>query len=430
MKRLKKALTVMTVLWILLSGSLAAAPINTGSLVSMTFDDTPIGTVLKMIAAQNNLNLVVSSDVTGDISITLTDVVLGAALDAILLPNGYNYYINEDIIIVKTQDKWVAGEVVPETYLLKYITAADAAAAIQPLLSDKGKSVSVGAEQGSGTQSQRISNELVVFDYPPIHDMIYSLIEKIDRKRRQITIEAKIIETNLSKEEKLGINWPKSVSASLGGVETPGTSGSEESSSGGEGNNIGVMPLEDGNWQLGYLSVGQLDIVLDFLSQRDNAKLLSNPRVTTLENEKAVIDIQTIIPIQTINRFSEGAVVQDIVTFQDEEVGISLEVTPRINDDSTITLTVNPIVEEIIGYSGPTDNQKPITSKRSLFTTVIVKNNETLVLGGLLKEVQIEKETSLFLLGSIPILGKLFTHKTTEVQTKDLLIMITPKIIE
>ncbi|MEZ5359118.1 MAG: secretin N-terminal domain-containing protein [Candidatus Zixiibacteriota bacterium] len=426
MKRFRIICAGILLLGLLATSSLFASILDSDIRVSLTFDDTPIGAVLKMIAAQNNLNLVVSAEVTGDISISLNDVSLAAALDAILTPNGFNYYIKDDIIIVKTMDQEVIGELTAETYRLKYISATSAAEAVEPLLSDKGKFIPVGSsasEASSGTES----NRLVIYDYAANHAIVRDLINAIDVKRRQISIEAKIIETNLQNEENLGINWPKSISASLSGVATPGTSTTDESTT---GENLAVMPLEDGNWQLGYLSVAQMDVVLNFLQQRNNAKLLSNPRVTTLENDKAIIDIQTVIPIQTINRFSEGAVVQDIVTFQDEEIGISLEVTPRINDDSTITLTVHPVVEEIIGYSGPSDNQKPITSKRELNTNVTVSNKETLVLGGLLKETEIQVEDKLFLLGSIPVLGKLFTHKTSDVQTTDLLIMITPSIIE
>lgn len=422
-------MTVILFIGFVLCSLVSANALNSDIQVSLTFDDTPIGAVLKMIAAQNDLNLVVSAEVTGDISISLTDVSLEAALDAILTPNGFNYYIKDDIIIVKTMDQQVIGELTAKTYRLKYISASTAAAAIEPLLSSKGTFIPVGSA-ASDLSSEAESNRLVIFDYAPNHEIINELIQTIDIKRRQISIEAKIIETNLQNDENLGINWPKSVSASLGGVSTPGSGGTGEETSGETGDQFGVMPLDNGNWQLGYLSVAQMDIVLSFLKQRNNSKLLSNPRVTTLENDKAVIDIQTVIPIQTINRFSEGAVVQDIVTFQDEEIGISLEVTPRINDDSTITLTVHPVVEEIIGYSGPSENQKPITSKRSLSTNVTVTNRETIVLGGLLKETEIKVEDKMFLLGSIPLLGKLFTHKTSSTQTTDLLIMITPSIIE
>ena len=149
-----------------------------------------------------------------------------------------------------------------------------------------------------------------------------------------------------------------------------------------------------------------------------------------MENETATIKIQTVIPIPTINRFSEGAVIQDIVTFQDKEVGISLKVTPRINGDSAIIMRVNPVVEEIIEKVGIGDNWKPVTSERSIVTTVTVRNNETLALGGLLKDSRYETKTKVFLLGSIPVLGALFTHTETETKTTDLLILITPRIID
>jgi type II secretory pathway component GspD/PulD (secretin) len=148
-----------------------------------------------------------------------------------------------------------------------------------------------------------------------------------------------------------------------------------------------------------------------------------------MDGEAATIQVQQVIPIQTINRFSEGAIVQDIVTYQDEEVGISLRVTPHINNDSAITMEVNPIVQEIIGFTGPIENQRPITSERSVNTTVTVNDNQTIVLGGLLKESQIEVVEKVPLLGHIPILGALFTNRNTEVQTTDLLILITPRIV-
>ena len=170
--------------------------------------------------------------------------------------------------------------------------------------------------------------------------------------------------------------------------------------------------------------------MLDFLDQAGHSKLLSDPRITTLDNHEAEIKVTTIVPIQTINRFSEGGSVQDIVTFQDEEVGITLKVTPHVIGDGEMILDVNPTVAEIIGYSGSIDNQKPITSERSVRTRIKVNDGETAVLGGLLKENKIETEQRLFFLGSLPILGNLFRHKNAEVKTTDLLILISPKIVK
>ncbi len=401
-------------------------PIDVGTRISLNFDDTPIATVLKMVAGQNGLNMVVSSAVDGNISINLADVSLKAALDAILLPNGYNYYINDDIIIVKEADQQVYGELRPRTYTLTYIDAAQAAAAVKPILSPHGQVILLSPETQSSEPDKKPSgSQLVVVDYPEVHDEVAQLLAQIDRRKRQVSVEVKLIETNLTDDEKLGIDWPKSVEASITGVKSP-----SQTLYGANASEAAVMPLETGDWQLGYLSVNQLNVVLNYLQQRNNTKLLSNPRLTTMDNETAEIRIETVIPIQTINRFSEGAVIQDVVTFQDEAVGISLKVTPRINGDSAITMKVTPIVEEIIGYVGDVENKKPITSKRTITTTVTVRDNETLVLGGLLKENRLETKDKIFLLGSIPILGGLFTNKSVEDRTTDLLIMITPKIID
>jgi len=414
---------------ILGAGLLSAAAFDPQAKVSLAFDKTPIASVLRMLAAQNNLNLVVSSAVEENVSIRLENVSLRAALDAILLPNGYNYYIADDIIIVKAADQKVTGELTAQAYHLQYLPSTTAETAVKPLLSPDGKviSLSPSASPGSNQPGPEGSN-LVVVDYPSVHETISRLLTQIDRKKRQVSVEVKFIENNLGNNEKLGINWPKSVSASINGIQMPSASTGDNAATASE---AAILPLFDkGNWQFGYLSAHQVDIVLDFLQQRNKSKLLSNPRLTTLDNETAAIEATTIVPIQTINRFSEGAVIQDIVTFQDKEIGISLRVTPRINDDSTITMNVNPVVEEIIGYAGPTNNQKPITSQRSITTNVTVRNGETLVMGGLLKETIIEKQDKVFLLGSLPILGGLFTHRTKEAATTDLLILITPKILD
>lgn len=426
--RLKAYISALMLVLVMFHLTGRAQPPDIEARVSLNFDNTPISAVLKMLAAQNNINLVVSSSVEGKVSISLDKVTLGAALDAILLPNGYNYYISDDIIIVKDAERQMIGEMTARTYRLMHISARTAQLAVEPLLTDKGKAITLRdtPEQSSAAEPEP-SSELVIYDYPVIHNVVAELLPQIDRRKRQVSVEVKIIETDLAKDEELGINWPKSIEASIQGVDLPGGSSDDLFQN---ASAAAVMPLENGNWQLGYLTVHQVDMVIDFLEQRGSSKLLSNPRVTTMDGEPASIQIQKVIPVQTINRFSEGAIIQDIVSYQNLEVGISLQVTPHISDDSTITMEVKPIVEEIIGYTGSPNDLRPITSKRSVNTTVTVKNNETVALGGLLKESQIENVEKVFLLGSIPILGGLFTHRKTENQTTDLLILMTPNIID
>ena len=284
-------------------------------------------------------------------------------------------------------------------------------------------------EGGVVTSGVYKANRILITDYPSVLPELVELVLELDIPERVVMIQARIIETKVDDQSKLGILWPSAISGKLAGADdgvssttTSGTSSSNTAASAWDPNS--------GSWTWGKLSTDQLSFVLDFLEKDGKSRLVSDPRVSTLENHEAIIQVQTVIPIQTINRFTEGAATSDIVTFQDEEVGISLRVTPRINEDGKITLDVHPQVEDIIGYAGPSDNQKPITSERSVQTTITVNAGETVALGGLLKDDEITNVQRVPILGHIPLLGKLlFTNTSKEKSTSDLIILITPTII-
>ncbi|MFQ5583818.1 MAG: type II secretion system protein GspD, partial [Calditrichia bacterium] len=132
------------------------------------------------------------------------------------------------------------------------------------------------------------------------------------------------------------------------------------------------------------------------------------------------------VPIQEVSRGVGG----DIITFRDKQIDIFLEVIPKITSDGKIVLKVHPVMEEIIGFTGPVDFPQPITATREVKTSVIVNNGETLVLGGLIKETESELVEKVWLLGDIPILKYLFRHKFTKKEKSDLLIFITPILLE
>jgi len=406
---------------------LSANPIELDKKISLQFEAVPISTILTMIAQRHNLNIVQSAEISKEISLQLDNVSLGDALNAILASNGYNYFYSGDIIVVKPLEMNVQGELITKIFTLNYLPPSAAVNTIGNILSPKGKIKTIEVPEGaaSGTNTA-VPTQILVLDYPEIIGQIEQLINKIDIAQPQLAIEIKMIETNIDNEENIGFSWPTSIGTRLHGLTTTtGATTTTQSSS----EAIGQMQLSDGNWQWGILSIDETSAMMNFLNKNGNSKLLSNPRITTLNNYSAEIKVTTIVPIQTINRFSEGGSVQDIVTFQDEEVGITLRVTPHICEDDMIMLDVEPAVAEIIGYSGPIDNQKPITSQRSVSARIMVRNNETAVLGGLMKENKIETEQKVFLLGSIPMLGNLFTHKTTQTNNTELLILITPTIL-
>lgn len=404
-----------------------AGSLDSEKRISLQFEEVPIYTVLNMIAEQYNLNLVQSGMVEGNISIRLQNVGLEDALQAILASNGYNYYLAGDIIVVKPLDMAAVGETTAKTVTLDYISPSAAVNAVSDMLSSKGKiriieeprtdAVSVGVP---------VPTQIAIVDLPEVIDNIMEFIRQIDQPEPLVAIEVRIVETNIESDEQIGFKWPTGLVGRVHGITT--TSSTTNLVDDTEA--AGQIDLPDGKWEWGTLSLDELRVVLDFLESTGNSKLISDPRITTLNNHEAEIKVTTVVPIQTINRFSEGGAVQDIVTFQDEEVGITLQVTPHIAGENEIVLDVNPTVAEIIGFSGPPDNQKPITSERSVRTRITVKNDETAVLGGLLKENKIEQENKIFFLGSLPIIGNLFRHKSVQRSTTDLMILITPSIIK
>lgn len=415
---------------LLLPVLLLGGPIDLDKKISLQFEEVSISTILTMIAQQHNLNIVQSSEISEEISLQLENVSIRDALNAILSSNGYNYYYSGDIIVVKPLEMNVPGELVTKVFTLNYLPPSAAVNAIENILSPKGKIQTIESpEESRVSTNTAIPTQILVFDYPEIIGKVEDLINEIDISQPQLTIEVKMIETSIDNEENIGFAWPASIGARLHGLSTETETGTYTTSQT-DAEALAQMQLPDGGWQWGILSVEETSAMMNFLDKKGNSKLLSNPRITTLNNYEARIEVTTVVPIQTINRFSEGGSVLDIVTFQDEEFGITLKVTPHICENDMIILDVEPTVAEIIGYSGPIGNQKPITSERSVSARIIVKNKETAALGGLMKETKIETVQKVFLLGSIPIIGNLFTHKTTQIKKSELLILITPTILK
>ncbi|SYZ72507.1 putative Type II and III secretion system protein [Candidatus Zixiibacteriota bacterium] len=425
---MKRKILVVGIIFVLLQLTVHAGAPDMSKKISLQFDHQPIGMVLKIIAQQYELNMVQSGDMEKPISVKLENVDLSDALNAILNSNGFNYYFSGDVVVVKPIDQTAEGETVARAINFNYISPAAAMNAATDMLSPKGKMkiVEDPAQTGKVPGTPRAS-QLVIVDMPDAADKIVAFLKNIDSPKTQIGIEVKMIEVNVTDDKTYGLTWPTSLTARATGIETNITTSTSTTTT--TPMALGQVQLPKGKWEWGKLTVDEVQTVLDFLQQSGHSKVISDPRITTLDNCEAEINVSTVVPIQTINRFSEAGATQDIVTFQDEEIGISLLVTPHVIDSGQMLLDVLPTVSEIIGYSGPEGNQKPIRTERSVRTKIAVKTGETAVLGGLLKESKIENNQRVFLLGSLPIIGNLFRHKSIQNSTTDLMILITPTII-
>ena len=396
--------------------------------VSPRFFDTPITQVLKLFSQQSGLNMVVSDEIEGRISIQLYDVTLENALNAILKPLGYHYVVENEVILVKPFDVNMNGELVSRVFKLNYTNAFFLSTTLAPMLSPKGKMIPLLEESEKEEIDQRAST-LVVTDLLENIQRIEQVIKELDVLSKQLVIEVRLIESKLSDDEQVGINWPKRFSASMDGAETTAPITKTQTSQGTTPRLLSAWyepPNNIKNLNMGVLSVDQLKLTLDLLAKDANSRLVSNPKITTLNNKKALVKIGTSIPIPEVSRGIAG----DLITYREKEVNIDLEVIPQIGKDNKITMQVHPIMEEIIGYTGSEEAPQPITSKREVNAIVTVNNEQTLVLGGLIKETKIEEVEKVWLLGDIPLLGYLFRSNTTHNEKSDLLIFITPKIVE
>ena len=409
--------------------------------VTLDFKDADITNVLRILSYKSGVNIVAGKDVSGPITIRLTDVPWQKALDVILRTYGYTYEREGNIIRVTTTENLEKEELVTEVFSLNYAQAANVPLAIEEMLS----------ERGSVKFDER-ANLIIVTDIPTNIYKIKQVIERIDMRTQQVNIEAKIIETTLDKDDKLGINWTAQVTAS--GAKRPMTFPfSSKSPAGGTwfpagvtsasaGSAAGVFPPDPGsafplalpsNFTFGTLDFSSFQAVLQMLKSRADTKIISNPRVTTLDNKEAKIVVATTFSIPTYERDDSTGKIE-VTGYDEKELGITLSVTPQINPEGYIVVTIEPEVSAFITWdtftSGSGSIQAPRFSTRKASTQVMVKDGETIVIGGLIKEQITDRIYKIPILGDIPILSLLFKKKEKEVDTTDLLFFITVNIVE
>jgi type II secretory pathway component GspD/PulD (secretin) len=389
---------------------------------SLEFRDTEIKDVLRLLARQNGLNIVIGSQVQGRISISLWDVTIEDALKTILISQGYHHIIENDIIMVKAFDKEVFGEAKSKIFRLNYIDAVNLVETLTPFITTKGEIQALNLVKTEKVEEKR-SDILVVRDLQENLDIIGSIIAELDIAQEQFIIEVRLIETILNEDQKFGFDWPDNVRVSMTGADVTGT-GDVDLASGLAA--YSGFPVNSKSFKLGILTFDELNFTLDMLAQDEDSKLISNPKVTAINNKKAMIRIGTNIPIPEVSRGIGG----DLITYKEKQVDVKLEVIPRMEPDNKINLTVHPSIEEIVGYTGPGDYPQPITSIREVQTSVSVTPEETVVIGGLVKDNKSTISKKVWLLGYIPLLGELFTNRTEEVKKTDLLIFITPKLLK
>jgi len=396
--------------------------------VNLTVEDGAVSAALNLISRKAGFDLVVSDIEENRIWINLNDAPVEQALEAILSASGNTYYISGQVVVATRYPSKNKGGLITKIYRLNYADAAGFVESIKEILSPEAVVKIINSGQPDNQSSKEHVRFLLLTDLPEKHELIMEIISRVDTAPKQVAISVKFIESNITGEENFGIDWNKMITMKLTGANPDITTNETGSASGYSA--YSPWPPEKGSFVYGTLTVEEATAILNYLRSSGKSRLLSDPSVTTTDGKQATISVTTTIPIQTINRFSEGSIIQDIVTYEYKEVGITLNVTPRINEQGRITLLCSPSVEEITGWVGPANNQQPITTKRSVETEVIAVDGETVVIGGLYKEGKIENESKIWLIGDIPVLGYFFKTKNTTKTKTDLMIFITPRIID
>lgn len=449
--------------------------------ITIDFKDADIHNVLKVIALKAGVNIVTSPEVTGTVTIRLVDVSWKDALKTIIGAYGYGYEQRENIIMVAPLEKLTAqkkqevelNQVQPtttEVFVLKYIDAQDAKNAIEPQLSSRGqitvlettgqagwafgKTDDTGKRKRSKDDRVSLSKTLIITDVPPVIDKIKKMIVDIDVKPQQVLIEAKIIEANKDRLRDIGIDW---------GTGSSGASSSTlsyvpvgKNAGGFDNSRIGGHVLSDSvtpttftpkatgitsantGLKLAYrkLTGSQLEIILHALEEDVDTNTLSAPRIMTLNNQEATILVGQKFPLITTSISTQTNQVTGSTLDRYQDIGIQLNVVPQICDKDYINMIIHPAVSSYTSTlktkapDGTILSEYPIIDTREAETQIFIKDGETVVIGGLLKDVKTKGKAGIPFLGKIPLLGALFQRHTNDIEKIDLLIFITARVLK
>lgn len=279
-------------------------------------------------------------------------------------------------------------------------------------------------------QSAPELNAIVVRGSPTAIAEMESLITELDVRRPQVMIEAAIVEIAGDRSEQLGIQLGLGAAAD-GVTNSAGTSFS----------NLGlslrqvlalvgspaVAGLANDGLTGSFGERGDFGVLVQALGQSTRANLLSTPSITTLDNSPAEIVVGQNVPFRTGSYATDGNTTTPFTTIERADVGITLRVVPRVHDGDTIRLEVNQEVSSLVGsVAGAADL---VTNRRSIQTTVLADDGQTIVLGGLISDDQMRVRSQVPVLGDIPVLGELFKSRRESKTRRTLFVFLKPTIL-
>ena len=444
MKRLNKVLCILLLTAFVCTDEAISANeliVEEKPLVSIHAEDTHLPSILAILASESGYNIVTGPNVQtqNKLTIHLDDVPIDQAINLVIRAAGLSYEIVGKSILVANQSKINEDVgVTPHVISLQYANAEEVA----ELLKNVTESITIDPT----------GNKLLVTASPKKIAEVISIVKEIDVPSIQIMLEARLIEVSSSDEEKLGIDWSKL--AQLTTIIAENASPLDVAGGGSSGSllpgmtyivddlgnvietfepqNTGELPSQmyfqriNPNNTLGFSrQMTAFDITLDMLIKNNEATVLADSKVVTLNGHSASISMVDIVPYI----LSSGGVGGQVQVAR-EEIGIKLDILPTVNTDGFITTQITPEVSSIYDFIGP-DQNIPWVKKRISTTTIRVQNDQSIIIAGLLGSDKRYETNKVPFLSLLPWIGKKFFTSTSEVErTTDLIIQITPKIVE
>ncbi|NVN97157.1 type IV pilus secretin PilQ, partial [Candidatus Nomurabacteria bacterium] len=407
-----------------------------GRKVTLEFADAEVRKIFQLLSEVSNKNFVLGDDVTGTISIKLVNVPWDQALDIILDTKNLDKREDGNIIIIKGKGKFGTQEAADaenkknieknmplqpaKVFSVNYAFLADVASQIEKLSSGpKGAAIRTDASVISDART----NKIIVIDTLNRLYQMQALLSEIDVPEKQVMIEARIVEATSTFTRSLGVNWGlhyRDGSSSFMGINQLDTSFGGVAStpapvSGLSGNSGGAMGISFGT----LTSNISVDLRLNAAASAGLVKIVSTPKVATLNNKTAKITQGQQVPYTSST--------SDKVETKFIEAALSLEVTPHINANGTISMKIDAKNDSVGQATG--GSTAPAINKKQATTEMLLRDGETTVIGGIYVDSDNDSDDGVPYLMDIPFLGKLFkSNSKTKVKT-ELLIFITPRIL-
>ncbi|EOR02460.1 type IV pilus assembly protein PilQ [Acinetobacter tandoii DSM 14970 = CIP 107469] len=435
----------------------------TGKKISLDFQDIEVRRVLQLLADFTGINMVAADTVQGNITLRLKDVPWDQALDIILKTKNLDKRRNGNVIwiapvaeLIKSEEdeaKAIAQSVklapIQTEYLrLSYAKAADVFKLVTDSRSEAGKNTGVNNQdslalesllsaRGSIVSDDR-TNTLIVNDTAQNIDKIRKMVDLLDVQVQQVMVEARIVRASTSFTKEMGVKW---------GILSQGINSNNDLLVGGSDQTLWDLktPDDDGKYtiqrpdnlnvdlgvtnpagQIAFslisLSDFMLDLELSALQADGYGEVISTPKVLTGDKQKAKVATGQEVPYQTTTNSASGST----ATTSFKEALLSLEVTPSITPDGKVQMQLDIAKDSIAGEA---PNGELILNKNTITTNVLVNNGETVILGGVFEQTTSNSQTKVPFLGDIPYIGRLFRKDTKSDDKQELLIFVTPRIV-